>query len=279
MFIPSPDCDLVAFGLNIVDDDAPDYAGWSVPPLQGACNDASAYAILGALAGLKSTAVLSTYAGQFTAIGPNLPPYRKVLDCTRNAVSRQITARSAFVADGMKNGRDPVTVLGISGHGSREAYLLEAIESLVLSDGLMPDYELHNLLALFPSGSRVAVFVDTCHSGGMDRATSFRHQQKFIGTFHRQAERAAKPMLRTIKANVAFFAACKRETTALDGQFNGAFTGSLMAMATHAIKAKRRPSWLEVMDGTRSLCMQQFRQEPVSTFYGNADVWKRPFLT
>jgi hypothetical protein len=272
MFIPSPDFDVAAFGLNIVDDQAPAYAGWMVPPLQGCCGDASSYAILGALGGLRTTAVHNNYVGEFTSVGANVPPYRKQLDCTAAALSAQITARAAVVKG------DQLSVLAISGHGTREKYILESVESLVLSDRLMPDYELHGLLAQFPAGSRVAVFVDTCHSGGMDRTAGFQFRPKFAPPLVRLQERATRPAVKPVRADIAFFTACRMEQTARDGQYNGAFTGSLMAVATQAMKEGKRPSWNKVFSLARELCSSQFDQDPVVKYFGNQGVWERPFL-
>lgn len=272
MFTADPTLDLVAFGLNVVDPDAADYRGWVVPPLQGCCNDAAAWAALGALAGLKSTAIVSTYSGQMSAVGNQVPPYRLVLDCTRQALRSQIAARAAFVKPG------DLSIICISGHGAQEKYLMESIESLVLTDGLMPDYEFHNLLALFPAGARVAVFLDTCHSGGMDRAVSFRHRQKFAGKMMRTGQRAASAGKNVMQADVGIFSACPQDATALDGQYNGAFTGSLMSVASQIIQDRLRPDTREIFARTQVICQQQFRQSPVAKFFGDTSAWQRPFM-
>ncbi len=280
MFTADPTVDLVAFGLNVVDSDAPEYRGWTVPPLQGCANDAAAWAMLGAMAGLKTTSVVSTYCGPMSAVGGQVPPYRLVLDCTREALRSQITARAQYVSGLIADGKDnaPLSVICISGHGAQEKYLLESVESLVLSDGLMPDYEFHNLLALFPAGARVAVWLDTCHSGGMDRALSFRHRQKFAGKLPRTGQRAAGADRNVVAADVGIFSACPKDKTALDGQYNGAFTGSLMSVAGAIIQDRLRPDTRELFARAQVVCGQQFRQSPVATYFGDTAAWQRPFL-
>ena len=279
---PNPSLSLAAFGLNVVDEHAPDYLGWSVPPLQACCNDAASMVLLGAVNGLSASAFVSTYVGVMSGVGNNIPPYRLALDCSRELVHAQIALRASFVAEEIAKGGDPLTVISISGHGAQEVYLAETVESLVLSDGLMPDFEFHNLLALFPARARVATFLDTCHSGGMDRAAKFRFRAKFAGTVRRvdeegRAIREQKPKA-VIKANLAIFAACARDTTALDGQHNGAFTGCLLQAAQEAQDNKLKPSWLDVFHRAVQLCRSQFNQQPVATFYGEQSVWEKPFM-
>lgn len=294
MFNPDPTLDLVAFGLNIVDDRAPDYRDWTVPALQGCCNDAAGWAMLGALSGLKTTSVVSNYSGEMTSAIPssegsgvglgNLPPYRKVLDCTRAALHQQLAARAGYVSELLREGKDqaPLSVVCLSGHGGQEKYLAETVESMVLSDGLLPDFEFHNLLALFPARARVAIFLDTCHSGGMDRAAKFRYRPKFAGLFPRHDDegRQSKEVQpkEMIRANIAIFSACPKDATALDGQYNGAFTGAILSVAQQHLTAKTRPSWLEFHAAASAVCEQQFNQSPQLALYGERAVWEKPFL-
>jgi len=278
-----PTLDLVAFGLNIVDDYAPDYIGWTVPPLHGCCNDAAAWSMLGALLRLNSTNVLSTYAGPTSALGGQVPPFRTVLDCTRQVLRNWIGQRAEYVTRELAAGRDPLTVLTISGHGAQEVYPLETIESLVLSDGLLPDFEFHNLLAKFPARARVLVILDTCHSGGMDRAAQFRYSPRFAGvrpSLDEEGRQIREVVAKeVIRANIAVLSACPKDTTALDGQFNGAFTGSCMSIAQDMLSNRSRPDTHSFFAASQALCERQFRQQPVATFYGDRSVWNKPFMS
>jgi hypothetical protein len=270
----NPNLQLVAFGLNVVDHNASEYAGYSVPPLVACVADAASYSRLAGLSGLSATVYSSGYSGVMSALGDNVPPYRLTLDCTREMVRSQIAARAAAVKAG------DLSIICISGHGAQERYILEAIESLVLTDGLMPDYEFHDLIALFPAGARVAVFLDTCHSGGMDRLASFTHRRKAVAPVERNGlRRGAARALKPIQADVVFFKACGANQTALDGQHNGAFTGSVMQAAQAVIDGSQGKSWIEVMARAADLCEKQFNQKPDTTFYGDLSTWHRPFFT
>jgi hypothetical protein len=267
----NPDLQLAAFGLNVVDHDAPEFAGYSVPPLVACVADAASYSRLAGLSGLSATAYSSGYSGVMSALGDNVPPYRLTLDCTREMVRSQIAARAAAVKAG------DLSIICISGHGSRERYWMESIESLVLADGLMADYEFHNLIAL---GARVAVFLDTCHSGGMDRAAEFRYRRKSVtGFVVTHGSPPTDRALKQIQAEVVFFKACRADQTALDGQHNGAFTGCVMQAAQAVIDGAHGGSWVEVMTRATDLCEKQFNQTPEATFYGEIKTWQRPFFT
>lgn len=277
--IPSAEIDLVSFGLNAVDDHAPDYVSWTVPALAGCINDASSMAFLGAARNLKTTSLVSGYVGQMSGVGASLPPYKLTFDCTGNALRGYFAARAAAVK---VQGRDVPTVFCNSGHGARDTYMLESVESLVLSDGLLPDFELHSLLALFPKGSRVALFLDVCHAGGMDRAIVMRGRSKFAGkrtgevSFKR--ERPAKAP--DIQANVAVYCAVDAEHTALDGDRNGAFTSCLIAAAQEGLREMAMPSWNAIFQRAAELCALHFKQSPVARYYGDTTVWDtKPFMS
>jgi len=276
--IPTPEHDLVSFGLNAVDDQAPDYGGWTVPALAGCINDAGSMAFLGASCGLKTTSLVSGYVGQMTGIGASVPPYKLALDCTGNALRGYFAARAAAVK---VRGGDVLTVFSNSGHGARDTYLTESVESLVLSDGLLPDFELHSLLALFPRGSRVALFLDVCHAGGMDRAIMMRGRSKFAGgrTFP-AASRPRTVKATDIQANVAVYCAVDAEHMALDGDRNGAFTSCLIAAVQEGLREPAMPSWNAVFQRAAELCALHFKQSPVARYYGDATVWDtKPFMS
>jgi hypothetical protein len=276
--IPSPDHDLVAFGLNAVDDHAPEYIGWNVPALAGCINDSSSMAFLGASFGLRATSLVSGYVGQMTGIGAVTPPYKATFDCTGKALRGYLATRAAAVH---QRGGDMLTVFANSGHGTRDTYLLESVESLVLSDELLPDFELHALLAMFPKGSRIALFLDTCHAGGMDRAAIMRGRSRFAGKrFGEVTFKSSRPAKSPdIQANVAVFCAVDAQHTALDGDRNGAFTSCLIAAAQEGMRESTMPSWNAVFRRAAELCVLHFKQSPAARYYGDTTVWDtKPFM-
>jgi hypothetical protein len=273
--IPSAEHDLVAFGLNAVDPHSPEYDGWTIPALAGCINDASSMALLGASRGLKTTSMVSGYVGQMTAIGATVPPYKLALDCTGNALRGYLAARAAAVK---VRGGDALTVFSNSGHGARDTYMLESVESLVLSDGLLPDFELHSLIALFPKGSRVALFLDVCHAGGMDRAMIMRGRPKSVRG--RVTARTRPRTSASIQADVAVYCAVDSEHTALDGDRNGAFTSCLIAAVQESLRETVTPSWNAVFQRASALCYLHFKQTPVARYYGDTTVWDtKPFMS
>ncbi|MCT7971177.1 caspase family protein [Laspinema olomoucense] len=83
-------------------------------------------------------------------------------------------------------------------------------ESLVLSDRILIDDELHHLWSLFKSGVRILVILDCCHSGGFD------------------VEEPKTTSCPVIQASGILLASCAYSQVSREGNGNGAFTEKLL---------------------------------------------------
>lgn len=156
-----------------------------------------------------------------------------------------------------------IFVVSYSGHGGQLPDLNgdeddSLDETWCLYDGELLDDELYKLWADFASGVRIAVFSDSCHSGSVVRAmmragTASLTPQGFaaLAAVTQPAFRIMPPevQLSTYEANqpmydrllgkpappprpaatVILVSGCQDNQLSLDGTFNGAFTGALIA--------------------------------------------------
>lgn len=151
-------------------------------------------------------------------------------------------------------------VMTYSGHGGQnEAWSFGQFkETLCLYDGQYADSELHNALAQFKPGANVVILLDSCHSGGMDRAMPVARLR--VAPFHIVRQTLPTPPVAAgdIVANVAMMTACRADEVAQDGDANGAFTGSnLTCLADTVI------TWGDWYNAVQAYMLRYFpRQHP-----------------
>ena len=162
-----------------------------------------------------------------------------------------------------------LVVIHYSGHGGREDYGLFGgwHETLCLSDGSLLDVELRDRLAMFKTGVRVVVILDSCHSGGMDRSHGqVKSQPAFVRpTAPRSERRGDTP----ITADVIILAACQADETAVETnvaeyiEVRGAFTWSLCQPLEVARKKMEQLTVAAMVDASLRACAEQFpKQHP-----------------
>jgi hypothetical protein len=106
-----------------------------------------------------------------------------------------------------------------SGHGGRQDHGLFGgyHETLCLFDGQLLDVELRKLLTHFRAGVRIVVFLDSCHSGGMDRSldnqfTRARVRPAWIHPRAPMLEKGDAPVM----ADAIIASACQPEETCIE---------------------------------------------------------------
>lgn len=161
-------------------------------------------------------------------------------------------AVTAVIQDAAKKlSKGDMLFLTYSGHGgqvrdtnSDEKDNDRMDETWVLYNRQLVDDELHNLWAKFKVGVRILVLSDSCHSGTvtrnipmfMGRGAKPRAMPRPIGI---KVERANTALYRDIQKNtrgtenvkvgasVLLISGCQDNQTSMDGEKNGAFTGTL----------------------------------------------------
>ncbi|WP_421739720.1 caspase family protein [Caulobacter sp.] len=221
-------------GLNSVDPHA--YSGWSGPLI--ACeNDAASMSSICAQAGFQPRTLLTAAA-------------------TRAAVLNELQQAAALMAAG------DTLVISYSGHGGQlpdlngdESDSLD--ETWCLYDGQLLDDELQACWARFPAGARIVVFSDSCHSGTVIKMLLMNGRLRSMGLTPEAADavsaaRTVDPLLlnKVYFEHRAFYdgllrkpapppepacsvilvSGCQDNQLSMDGPFNGAFTGVLMAV-------------------------------------------------
>ena len=138
--------------------------------------------------------------------------------------------------------------IAYSGHGAQSQNGVKKVESYCLYDGLFPEIELRNLISALPSGVRVVVTLDCCHSGGFEKAIFISKETKYNNEADLSSFRVkvmpfdismlvkALPMSKkTAKLpmnggqHIKWLMACQKTEYALDGAQNGVFTAALLA--------------------------------------------------
>ena len=193
------------FGLNRVC--AANYSGWP-GYLVACCADATDMAGLCARAGFEAGAVFDEEA-------------------TFGRMSAEISGAAGRLVAG------DWFLLSYSGHGAQRGSNWSTqvtTESLCLYDRLFDDSWFRDALGAFRAGVNVVVALDSCFSGGMDRASGRRVRvAPFFVT--RKLGPAAALGRSVPQANVTLVAGADADETAADGDLNGAFTGCLLAAA------------------------------------------------
>lgn len=189
------------FGLNSVNPSA--YGGWP-GRLIACCADATDLAALFARAGFNSEAIFDQ-------------------DATFGRMQDELDAAACACTAG------DWFILTYSGHGSQRdsSYSMSAqVESLCLYDRLLEDYWLRTYLSRFVAGVNVVLILDSCFSGGMDKAAA-RARVAPLWVTRGRAIPSQQPRL-FLPANIALLSACDADETAEDGDRNGAYTETLL---------------------------------------------------
>lgn len=208
------------FGLNSVNPQK--YGGWN-GRLMACQADANALATLFSQRGYRPTEVLLD------------------TQCTQDRfrTAFQLAASSAVAGDDF--------VFSYSGHGGQIACDTEADgydETLCLWDGEIRDDEIRLMLAKFRAGVRVAMIVDSCHSGGMQRsrvarvggplAPRSKAMPSTVAGLILNRPKALNTPAPRVAAGVVLLSACAEAETASDGDRYGAFTECLLDSITPA---------------------------------------------
>lgn len=108
-------------------------------------------------------------------------------------------------------------------------------ETFCFYDGeLLDDYN-YRLLSKYRKGVRISMFIDSCHSGGLDRggvtvaSATIKAAPNDLKRPQPQLSwlRESLTPTPTVKASVAILAACKKTEVAYDGSEHGAFTAAV----------------------------------------------------
>lgn len=196
------------FGLNRVDPDH--YAGWD-GQLMGCKNDATDLSVLFARLGYQPKVFFDS-------------------SCTIDGFRNRLLEIAGVAAAG-----DQV-VISYSGHGGQKLGIQSedlTVETFCMFDGELLDVQFLALLAKFATSVQVVCILDSCHSGGMDRALRQRRvramprsvQQQVGATVDKSILGIGRP---GVSASTLMLAACTRNQLAEDGDGNGAFTGSML---------------------------------------------------
>lgn len=173
---------------------------------------------------------------------------------TRQATREKVTQGIQAAAQACEPG--DIFLLTYSGHGgqipdSNHDEDDKVDETWVLYNGELIDDELFHLWSQFKGGVRVLVLSDSCHSGSVIRTIdrndprlsrfdglhyrfmphdvavrTYRENESFYGQIAEALPRAQAPIL----ASVLLISACQDVELALDGAFNGLFTGTLLGV-------------------------------------------------
>lgn len=165
------------------------------------------------------------------------------------ATAANVTA--ALQDSAKKLAKGDILFLSYSGHGGQvrdtngdETDKGRMDETWVLFDREFVDDELYDLWAKFKPGVRIVVFSDSCHSGTVTREIpKFRSRgprpRAMPTEIAATVERAHAALYRSIQnshrgsenakigANVLLISGCMDNQTSMDGEKNGAFTGTL----------------------------------------------------
>ncbi len=254
------------FGQNAVDQNAADYNGWS-GLLSGCVPDARDLALMFASLGFETRAVFSGWnVGVTGPVAANA--WRLTLHCTRQAF-RDGHAKLQAVAQA-----GDLVVIGNSGHGYQydTPFHFNGGQGMCFADGTLRDSELHDLMRRWRAGVQVVYLLDTCYSGGMDRAFQ-RLPARVMPWSLKPRVKIERPELRSenIAAQVIQLCAAEDDETASDGPTNGAFTGSLLAVMDQARARGASLSWGELLAATAAVMGGAFSQHPVLRVLGQGE--------
>ena len=247
------------FGQNAVDQNAPDYEGW--PGLLNGCvPDARDLAIASAAMGYEAQSHFSGWN-----VGGAAIPWVMSGQCTRGLWRELHQKWQAEAKAGDK------FIIGNSGHGGRydrpDQY--DAGETLCFYDGLLCDYEQAEIMRGWPEGVSVLYVLDSCHSGGMDKAAPKGRPKVAPANIRPLVGLSRRRGPDDVKASILQFAACRADETASDGPQNGAFTGCLLAVWDQARARGVSLTYQQWMEETADLMADYFpTQHPVINVIG-----------
>lgn len=253
----------VTFGLNRVDPDAPDYAGWE-GTLTGCVGDGAAIVTAGAQAGAECRGYQSGWFGTLTTFGSARPEYSLVSDATRPNFRNIMAEVAASPAGSM-------WFLWYSGHGSQTQYALQTVEGLCFYDGILEDTELWTLLNRVPEGVRLFLGLDCCHAGGMPGSRGPFNRVKSCPIRFRGVGLPAPVVRGQTAGNVAVWAGCRKDQFSLDGPHNGLFTATALSRLAPAL------TYLQWADLVRARMPSE--QQPELLIYGDRAAWACPVFT
>ena len=121
-------------------------------------------------------------------------------------------------------------------------------ESLVLSDKILIDDELHHLWSLFKPGVRILMILDCCHSGGFD------------------VEEPITPSCPVIEASGILLASCAYSQVSREGNGHGLFTEKLLQIWNNGTFRGNYSSMLE-----KTVILLKPRQRPQYVKFGVDD--------
>lgn len=157
-------------------------------------------------------------------------------------------------------GREDTLLVTFSGHGSMD-------EAICLFDGLLYDTELHQLIA--PLVCNTVVILDSCHSGGMDRANPRLRKKVMPAAIKLTREVWPPAVADDVQGNFLLLAACQAGEFALDGTRNGAFTECLNVAFTTAQKARQNFTWRQWLAAAAGRCALDYpSQRPLLKLNG-----------
>lgn len=220
----------VHFGMNCVSPDA--YDGWS-GELEGCWNDATQMAATFATFGYDTQ-------GYFDA------------DCTLDKI------RSVFADAAAKLIAGDIFVFSNSGHGSQKLGMFaDSEEGLCLYDGILVESEFRYLFAQFKPGVKLVAILDVCHAAGLAKSMPTISRPRVAPVFVTRKMRGFSKSAVPILGTGLVMAACAPGEVSLDGNFDGAFTESLLASQSVGMTWKR---WMQ--DCQRYMSQHFSQQHP-----------------
>lgn len=162
-------------------------------------------------------------------------------DATRSNVQDTLMRLSVMAQPG------DLVWIAYSGHGAQYQSNGKKLEGYCLHDGIFPESEMRNLIAALPSGVRVLVTLDCCHSGGFNKSLAI-NKSFTLGCEANLASQRIKAMPFDISLmmevspigkkgatlplnggqHIKWLTACQKSEVAIDGERNGVFTSALI---------------------------------------------------
>ena len=256
------------FGLNAVDQNAPEYngpyGGWS-GILTGPAPDATS--MVSSLQGLG-------YGGECWYsgwnIGGTVVPW---VMSSQTTIQEWKDAHAKCQAVARPGDR---FFFLFSGHGGQYETLTSMTGGTYICfyDGTWKDHEQHQLDKGWPEGVIVDYWLDSCHSAGM-KNREFMDRKPKSAPYLVQSNILRQEFVEidesAIKASIFRWCACLANETAADGAHNGAFTSCGLEVIRQAGLAGHQLTRQELLDGISALAASAFPdQHPGLNVLGGA---------
>lgn len=245
-------------GLNMVDPDQ--YGGWP-GHLNAAVNDAVVLASYFARGGMDSRQFIDSVATLDVVIG-----------------QFESAAKTLVSGDAL--------VFTFSGHGNTSpVFSDEDKQSICLYDGELSDQKFRQLLSAFVEGVRIVVIIDSCFSGGMDRARQVDRARRLtrFQPFGVKAKRRVRADARIpdISAAVLELTASSSQETSGEDLEHGFFTLALVESLDGFTKAGApMPTYEEWFNDTRQrMSLAVMGQHPQAHQLGPMSVFPSTVFT